>query len=83
LSSAAAGCSSRSATRPPAAASYGGGGYLIDTAKGADLGGHGGCLTVDLNFLYHPSCRYDPQWQCPLAPADNVIDAPIHAGEQL
>lgn len=63
--------------------SYGGGRYLIDTAKGADLGGSDGNLTVDLNFLYHPSCRYDAQWQCPLAPADNVITSPISVGEQL
>lgn len=63
--------------------SYGGGRYLIDTAKGADLGGRDGHLTIDLNFLYHPSCRYDVQWQCPLAPADNVITAPIGVGEQL
>ena len=63
--------------------SYGGGRYLIDTAKGADLGGGDGQLTIDLNFLYHPSCRYDSRWQCPLAPADNIVRAPIHAGEQL
>lgn len=63
--------------------SYGGGRYLIDTAKGADLGGRDGRLTIDLNFLYHPSCRYNPQWQCPLAPADNTIPTPIHVGEQL
>jgi uncharacterized protein (DUF1684 family) len=63
--------------------SYGGGRYLLDTAKGADLGGSDGRITIDLNFLYHPSCRYDPQWQCPLAPPQNRIDAPVNAGEQL
>lgn len=63
--------------------SYGGGRYLIDTTKGADLGDRDGKLTVDLNFLFNPSCRYDAQWQCPLAPADNVIDSVIHAGEQM
>jgi uncharacterized protein len=63
--------------------SYGGGRYLLDTAKGADLGGDRGHLTIDLNFLYHPSCRYDPRWQCPLAPAENRIDVPIDAGEQM
>jgi uncharacterized protein (DUF1684 family) len=64
-------------------ASYGGGRYLLDTAKGADLGGRHGALTVDLNFLYHPSCRYSSAWRCPLAPAGNVVTAPIHAGERL
>jgi uncharacterized protein (DUF1684 family) len=39
--------------------SYGGGRYALDTAKGADLGGGFGRLVIDLNFLYHPSCRYD------------------------
>jgi uncharacterized protein len=62
---------------------YGGGRYLLDTAKGADLGGSEGAVIVDLNFLYHPSCRYDPRWVCPLAPAGNTIDFPIRAGEKL
>jgi uncharacterized protein len=63
--------------------SYGGGRYLLDTAKGADLGSAGHALVIDLNFLYHPSCRYDPRWVCPLAPKDNTIDVPIRAGERL
>ena len=64
--------------------SYGGGRYLLDTAKGADLGSDGqAALIIDLNFLYHPSCRYDVRWVCPLAPGDNTIDVPIRAGERL
>jgi uncharacterized protein (DUF1684 family) len=63
--------------------SYGGGRYLLDTAKGADLGGSRGRLTVDLNFLYHPSCRYSSAWRCPLAPVGNGVTAAIHAGERL
>ena len=63
--------------------SYGGGRYLLDTAKGADLGSDGQSLTIDLNFLYHPSCRYDDRWACPLAPAGNIINVPIRAGERL
>jgi uncharacterized protein len=64
--------------------SYGGGRYLLDTAKGADLGSVGDqALVIDLNFLYHPSCRYDARWVCPLAPKDNTIDVPIPAGERL
>jgi uncharacterized protein len=63
--------------------SYGGGRYALDTAKGADLGGGPGTVVVDLNFLYHPSCRYDSAWQCPLAPAGNTIGARIEAGERL
>jgi len=63
--------------------SYGAGRYLLDTAKGADLGSVGQALVIDLNFQYHPSCRYDSRWVCPLAPHDNVIDVPIRAGERL
>lgn len=63
--------------------SYGGGRYLLDTAKGADLGGTGGALVLDLNFAYHPSCRYNPRWECPLAPDGNRLDVPVRAGERL
>jgi uncharacterized protein (DUF1684 family) len=63
--------------------SYGGGRYLLDTAKSADLGGGDDTLTVDLNFLYHPSCRYSVEWVCPLAPPGNTIAAPVHAGERM
>ncbi|MCU1591248.1 MAG: hypothetical protein JWP11_2504 [Frankiales bacterium] len=62
---------------------YGGGRYLLDTAKGADLGEHGGSLVVDLNFLYAPSCAHDPRWACPLAPPGNVLDRPVEVGELL
>ncbi len=62
---------------------YGGGRYLLDTAKGAWLGGQGDEVVLDLNFAYHPSCRYDPRWQCPLAPPGNIVDARVLAGEQL
>lgn len=63
--------------------SYGAGRYLLDTAKGADLGATHGSLTLDLNFLYHPSCRYNPRWECPLAPAGDTIDVRVEAGERL
>ncbi len=42
-----------------------------------------GRLTIDLNFAYHPSCRYDDKWQCPLAPAGNTIGYAVEAGERL
>ena len=65
------------------ATTYGGGRYLLDTVKGADLGGAGDRLVVDLNFAYHPSCTYDPRWSCPLAPEGNRIATDVAAGEQL
>jgi len=60
---------------------YGGGRYLLDTVKGADLGVEGGRLVLDFNFAYSPSCAYDPGWACPLAPPGNVLDAAVRAGE--
>jgi uncharacterized protein (DUF1684 family) len=62
---------------------YGGGRYVLDTAKGADLGGRGARLVVDLNFAYNPSCAYDEAWACPLAPPGNVVDVAVEAGELL
>ena len=61
--------------------SYGGGRYLLDTVKGADLGGRTGALVLDLNFAYNPSCAYDPAWACPLAPPGNVLDVEVPVGE--
>ena len=65
------------------AATYGGGRYLIDTAKGADLGGGDGRLVLDFNFAYNPSCAYDPAWACPLAPPGNTLERPVLAGELM
>jgi len=62
---------------------YGGGRYLLDTVKGADLGGDDARLVVDLNFAYHPSCTYDPRWSCPLAPEGNRVPVTVAAGEQM
>ena len=62
---------------------YGAGRYLLDTVKGADLGGEGGNLVLDFNFAYNPSCAYDPKWVCPLAPPPNRLDVAIEAGERV
>jgi uncharacterized protein (DUF1684 family) len=62
---------------------YGGGRYLLDTAKSADLGSLGDELVLDFNFAYHPSCRYDPKWVCPLAPLGNRLPVAIEAGERM
>jgi hypothetical protein len=60
---------------------YPGGRYVIDTVKGADLGGDAGRLVVDLNFAYNPSCAYHPAWSCPLPPPGNALTLPVGAGE--
>ena len=62
---------------------YGGGRYLLDTVKGADLGARDGELILDFNFAYHPSCVYSVRWACPLSPPANALDVPIRAGERL
>ncbi|HJP70883.1 MAG TPA: DUF1684 domain-containing protein [Candidatus Limnocylindria bacterium] len=64
-------------------ASYGGGRYLWDSAKGADLGSSDGQLVLDFNYAYHPSCVFDPRWSCPLAPQENWLQVPVEAGERL
>jgi uncharacterized protein (DUF1684 family) len=64
---------------------YGGGRYLTDTVKGT----HGRGLQtlsadrvrLDFNYLYNPSCAYNDQWLCPLAPPENRLDAALEAGE--
>lgn len=62
---------------------YGGGRYLVDTAKGADLGHRGNRVALDFNYAYHPSCVYDDRWSCPLAPPSNRLNLPVEAGERL
>jgi len=61
---------------------YGAGRYLLDTIKGADLGGNASGLVVDLNFAYNPSCAYDEAWACPLPGPGNRLDAEVPVGEQ-
>ena len=64
---------------------YGGGRYLTDTVKGTH--GRGvqvlgeGRVRLDFNYTYNPSCAYDDQWLCPLAPYENRVEAAIRAGE--
>jgi uncharacterized protein (DUF1684 family) len=67
------------------AGTYGGGRYLIDSSKGADLGGDParGTVNLDFNFAYHPSCAFDPRWACPLSPPENRLDLGVRAGERL
>ena len=71
-----------SAGRP--GGTYGGGRYVLDTIKGADLGpgSKPGTLVLDFNFAYNPSCAYDPAWACPLAPLGNTLPVEIPVGER-
>jgi uncharacterized protein len=61
---------------------YGGGRYLLDTIKHADLGQDDGRLVIDFNYAYNPSCAYNSRWHCPLSPAENRLPVAIRAGER-
>jgi uncharacterized protein (DUF1684 family) len=66
------------------AETYGGGRYLLDTIKSADLGHTAdGRAILDFNFAYNPSCAYSERWTCPLAPVENTLTAAVRAGERL
>ena len=69
--------------RDRASTSYGGGRYLLDTVKGADLGGDPEALVVDLNFAYQPSCAYDEAWACPLPGPTNTLAVEVPVGEHF
>jgi uncharacterized protein len=65
---------------------YGAGRYLTDTIKGTFGRGlvlDGDRAVLDFNYAYNPSCAYDPRWACPLAPPENWLAAPVHAGERV
>ena len=61
--------------------SYGGGRYLLDSAKSAWLGMRVNKIRLDFNFAYFPSCAHDTRYICPLSPSENHVDMPITAGE--
>ncbi len=61
---------------------YGGGRYLLDTIKHADLGRDQDVVVIDFNYAYNPSCAYNPRWVCPLSPLENRLTVPIRAGEK-
>ena len=61
---------------------YGGGRYLLDTIKGADLGSAEGEAVLDFNFSYNPSCAYSARYVCPLAPPENRLPGAVRAGER-
>ncbi len=62
---------------------YGGGRYLLDTIKSADLGeAPDGRVILDFNFAYAPSCAHAPRFVCPLAPKGNRLPQPVRGGEK-
>ncbi len=61
---------------------FGGGRYLYDTIKGADLGVGPDEMLLDFNYAYNPSCAYNSHWVCPLAPIENQLPFSVEAGEK-
>jgi uncharacterized protein (DUF1684 family) len=64
---------------------YGGGRYLLDTIKGADLGSlrPDGSAILDFNFAYFPSCSYSSRYVCPLAPSGSRLRGAVRGGERM
>jgi hypothetical protein len=67
--------------------SYGGGRYLFDTIKGSEPfftseEQEKWQMLLDFNYAYNPSCAYNQQWVCPLAPRENHLPIAIRAGEK-
>lgn len=42
-----------------------------------------GVYVVDFNIAYNPYCYYNPEFECPLPPAENRLRVPIRAGERM
>ena len=57
------------------AESYSDGRYLDLPAAGD------GRLLVDFDYAYNPYCAYNPNWNCPIPPAENRLPVDITAGE--
>jgi uncharacterized protein len=64
------------------AETFGGGRYLYDAVKGADLGGGPDELILDFNYAYNPPCAYDPLAVCVMPPPENRLLIPVEAGEK-
>lgn len=58
--------------------SYGGGRYLDLSTK--DLGKKSTEIILDFNKVYNPYCAYSKHYNCPIPPANNVLDIEINAG---
>ena len=62
--------------------SYGGGRYLIGTAKSTWLGLNENRLRLDFNFSYFPSCAHNDRFICPLSPQENSLEVSVFAVEK-
>jgi uncharacterized protein (DUF1684 family) len=42
-----------------------------------------GLYDLDFNRAYHPSCVYNPNYECPVPPKENHLGVAVRAGERL
>jgi hypothetical protein len=66
---------------------------FTDLTSGTDTYSHGryldltrtptGLYDVDFNRAYHPSCVYNPNYECPIPPKENHLSVAIRAGERM
>lgn len=56
---------------------YGGGRYIETTLPEGDY------IMLDFNRCFNPYCHYGDGWNCPIPPAENVLNVAIVAGETL
>ncbi len=60
-----------------ARSTYGGGRYIDVMYRNTNS------VIIDFNEAYNPYCHYNPEFSCPLPPAENMLDIAIEAGEKL
>ncbi|HVA10052.1 MAG TPA: DUF1684 domain-containing protein [Acidimicrobiales bacterium] len=54
----------------------------MERARYLDLSAHGDEIVIDFNDAYNPYCASNPDWNCPLPPAENWLKVPVRAGEK-
>ncbi len=55
---------------------YGGGRFLDIEYTGK------ASIDIDFNLSYNPYCAYNPDYRCPIPPAENHINVAVEAGEK-
>jgi len=56
--------------------------YAVGRYAGLQVDAQGRWI-LDFNGAGSPNCAYNPHWNCPVPPQENVLDVPIPAGEKL
>jgi uncharacterized protein (DUF1684 family) len=78
----AAGFSCLSRMGPTAGRPTAEGATCMIPSRVADLGAGPGWIVLEFNYAYSPSCAYDEQWVCLLAPQENRLPFAAETGEK-